>query len=119
VYERGVWDETDFELGGKDFQVKGVKHFSSWLLVESKDIERGDVYDYYILTAVEKNMKGGRILGYASHDEIVSDKNSQYLKKGDSIPGTSTKLDASNYARHKDQLHNTDKKWKDLILPLL
>lgn len=119
VYERGKWDRNDFEIGGKDFQVKGVKHFSRWLLLETEDIDRGDVYDYYILTSVDEDMKGGKILGYAEHKEIVDDDNTKILKKEECIPGTETLLDASNYGRHKNHLHNSHEEWEELILPLV
>jgi hypothetical protein len=112
IYPRGKWDEADFLIKNKKFSIKSVKHFSSWLLVESKDIARGDVYDYFILIQIRKSMDGGVIAGYARQEEIVNgDRYTLNLRRGDFIPGTNTPLDADNQARHKNYLHNSEADW--------
>jgi len=112
IYPRGKWDEADTVINGKRISMKSVKHFSSWLLIESKDILRGDIYDYYILILINKNMDGGVVAGYATEKEIVDgDEYTLRLKKGEVIPGTSTELDADNHARHRKFLHNSEADW--------
>lgn len=115
VYPRGKWDEYDFLVYGKRFSIKSIKHFSSWLLLESKNIERGDVYDYYVLAAVSRNEDGSRILGFASKEDILEGPNTVKLKKGDLIPGTRTALDADNHSLHKSHLKNSEEGWIQLI----
>ncbi len=112
IYPRGKWDKADIVINGKRIAIKSVKHFSSWLLLESKDILRGDVYDCYILILVNREMNGGNVAGYAKKEEIVNgDRHTLRLKKGETIPGTGTKLDADNHARHKNYLHNSVADW--------
>jgi len=115
IYPRGKWDVADIVIGDKRMAIKSVKHFSSWLLIESKDILRGDIYDYYILILVNKEMNGGIVAGYATKEEILNgDQHTLKLKKGELIPGTSTELDADNHARHKKYLHNSVADWVSL-----
>lgn len=115
VYPRGKWDESDFIIYGRKFSIKSVKYFSSWLLLESKDIERGDVYDYYILAAVTRNEDGAVILGFASKEDIIEGPDTLKLMKGELIPGTGTFLDADNHAIHKSHLKNSEEDWIQLI----
>lgn len=115
IYPRGKWDEYDFLVYRKRFSIKSIKHFSSWLLLESKDIERGDVYDYYVLATVSRNEDGSRILGFASKEEVLVGPNTLKLKKGDLIPGTGTVLDADNHSLHKSHLKNSEEDWIQLI----
>ena len=115
IYPRGKWDEADVVFGDKRISIKSVKHFSSWLLIESKDILRGDVHDYYILILMNKEMNGGIVAGYATKEEIVDgDQHTLRLEKGEPIPGTRTELDADNHARHKKYLHNSLTEWVSL-----
>ena len=115
VYARGIWDETDIEINGRKLSIKSSKHFARWLLLEAKDIHRGDIYDYYILVLVDKNFKGGEVKGFASKEEVIEpDPDTLFLKKGELIPNTNTILDADNYARHSDNLHNSEEEWIEL-----
>lgn len=102
-------------IDDKRIAIKAVKHFSSWLLVESKDILRGDIYDYYILILISKEMNGGTVAGYATKEEIDDgDQHTLRLQKGEPIPGTRTELDADNHARHKEYLQNSVADWISL-----
>jgi len=115
IYPRGKWDTADIVIGDKKMAIKSVKHFSSWLLIESKDILRGDIYDYYILILIDRRMNGGTVAGYATKEEILDgDQHTLRLKMGELIPGTSTELDADNHARHKKYLHNSVADWISL-----
>jgi hypothetical protein len=118
VYPRGIWDKQDFVLGKIKIAIKSAKWFSRWLLLESKDIARDEVYDYYILVTIDKDCKSGTVKGYASKEEILNDSKTQYLKKGEFIPGTNTVLDADNHARHSNDLHNSEEDWNKLIKTL-
>lgn len=111
IYPRGKWDEQDFTINGRRISVKSAKWFSKWLLLESKDIIRGDVYDYYILIVVAKDFKSAKVMGYAAKEEILEDSNTLRLKKGEKIPDTETILDADNHARHSRYLHNSEIEW--------
>jgi len=115
IYPRGEWDDYDFTIYDKKFSIKSVKHFSSWLLLESKDIERGDVYDYYVLAAVNGREDGAGILGFASKEDVLDGTNTLKLKKGNLIPGTRTVLDADNHALHRSNLKNSEEAWIQLI----
>ena len=120
IYPRGEWDKTDMEINGKIIAIKSAKWFSKWLLLESKDIRREDVYDYYILVLINEDCTGGKVAGYATKNEIVDNKdgNTLKLKKGENIPHTSISLDANNHARHKDNLHNSENDWIKLVQEL-
>jgi hypothetical protein len=117
IYPRGKWDEQDFAIGDKIVSIKSIKWFSNWLLLETKDILRGDLYDYYILVKISKDYKSGTILGFAKKDEIIQpNPKTHQLQKGEYIPGTTTILDASNYCRHSNDLHNSLEEWKMLAI---
>lgn len=112
IYPRGVWDSCDFSLNGVKVSIKSSKSFAKWLLLETKDIDREDVYDYYILVLISQDYKSGVVKGFANKDEIIgASKISILLNKGDFIPGTQTPLDASNYALKSSDLHNTENEW--------
>lgn len=115
LYARGKWDDADFFIGKMKFSVKSAKWFSRWLLLESKDINRRDLYDIYILVTIEKNYKTGTIRGFAYKNEVLNREKALKLKKGDFIPGTHTSLDADNHAIHSKDLHNSIKDWKELL----
>jgi len=116
IYPRGKWDMQDFTIKNYTISIKSAKWFSKWLLLETKDILRGDTYDCYILVTISKDYMSGTIEGYALKNDILQPSPQTFrLKKGDLIPGTSTILDASNYARHKKDLRNSNDDWIELI----
>jgi len=119
VYPRGTWDETDIKIKETDTSRKSVKGFSNWLLLESKDINRGERHDYYILVLIDKDFKAGKVGGFANQEEIIdpNDK-TKLLKKGEFIPDTSTSLDADNHGRHRSDLHNSEEDWKKFVSEL-
>ena len=119
VYPRGIWDKVDINLNNRNISIKSSKWFSKWLLLESKDIERGDTYDYYILILIDRDLKSGVVKGFVDKDKIIN-RNEQtlLLKKGEFIPNTSTPLDADNHARHVDNLRNTEEDWKEFVKSL-
>lgn len=115
VYPRGEWDETDLVINKKKISIKSAKWFSNWLLLETKDIDRGATYDYYVFITVDKDFGAGTVKGFATKQEIVEDDKTLKLRKGDPIPGTKTLLDANNHARHAENLHNSEKDWLMMI----
>ncbi len=116
IYPRGIWDKEDFKIYDKRFSIKTSKHFSRYLLLETKDLERGDTYDCYVLVLVNEEKRTAQIAGYILKNEMltVSEKTLD-LKKGESIPKTGVTLDADNHARHKDDLLNSEYDWKSLV----
>ena len=77
IYPRGVWDREDFKISDKRFSIKTANPFSRYLLLETKDLERGDTYDYYVLVLVNEKKRTAQIAGYIPKNEmqIVSKKN--------------------------------------------
>ena len=116
IYPRGTWDRCDFNLNGKKVSVKSSKHFARYMLLETKDILRGEIFDCYILVLVDEKSRVAKIAGYALQDEIktISEKTLD-LKKGENIPETSVPLDADNRARKKDHLHNSEIEWVNFV----
>ena len=115
VYPRGKWDETDIEVGGKKVSIKSSKHFSRFLLLETKDLDR-DESDFYVLVLVDSDAKSGCVKGFISRDEIMKVGDGTLdLKKGQNIPGTSTPLDADNRARRLEHLHNSEQEWIEMV----
>ena len=116
IYPRGAWDIEDFKISDKRFSIKTAKHFSRYLLLETKDLERGDTYDYYILVLVDEKKQTAQIAGYMPKNEMQTvSKKTLDLKKGECIPHTPVILDADNHARHKNDLFNSEDDWKSLV----
>jgi len=119
VYPRGVWDKTDIKINGKNISIKSSKWYSKWLLLESKDILRGEVSDYYVLVLIERDMKKGDVKGFAWKEEIINEnEKTLLLKKGELIPNTNTSLDADNHSRCMENLHNSIWDWIKLATEL-
>ena len=78
------------------FSIKASKAYAKWLLLESKDIERNYLFDYYIFVNVDKKLEGGTVRGYATMKDVLGFTK---LKKGDFLPNTNTVLDADNHGR--------------------
>ena len=117
-YGAGVWDDADIIKSDKSISIKSSKHYSRWLLLETKDIKRGDIYDYYIFVTIDLRVKlpSGEIRGYIDKEKLLSDDPVVlHLTKSDLIPGTSIRLDAGNYAVHSNNLSNRELDWRILI----
>lgn len=109
IYPRGQWDDGDFIVNGKKFSIKASKYFASWLLLETEDIDRGYVFDYYIFVNVDRNLKQGIIRGYATLSDLDG---FEKLKKGEFLPGTRAVLDADN---HGKKIHDLRQDWENLF----
>lgn len=68
MWERGIWDETDFEILGKKISVKSMAFFSNLLLLETADWdENGNyipnkaagkgTYDFFIAVRIKPDIK--------------------------------------------------------------
>ena len=112
IYPRGKWDSQDIIINDKTISIKSVKWFSKWLLLESKDINRGDVYDYYILVTVNKDLKSGTVKGFVRKENLSDAQKTVLLKKGDYLPNTNTILDADNHGIKQENLNNELKDWE-------
>ncbi|MCD4771457.1 hypothetical protein K8R30_03510 [archaeon] len=115
IYPRGKWDDQDIILNNKNISIKSAKWFSNWLLLESKDIVRGDVYDYYIFVTVDKDNMAGNIRGFVRRIEILECPKTYKIKKGNFIPNTRTVLDADNHARHASDMNNIESDWIEFV----
>ena len=105
VYPRGIWDKSDINLGKSSISIKSSKSFAKWLLIEKKDIGRGDNYDFYIIVLVDNFFNHGEVKGFASKEEVINvGGNTMLLKQREFIPGTATKLDADNHGIRIDNL---------------
>lgn len=120
-YGTGRWDEADMVIGDKSISIKSTKPYGRWLLINTKDINRGDVYDYFILVTIdfskgkENCLPSGVIRGYIDKKRLLSDDPIvKHLKQGEFIPGTRTRLDADNYGVHSNDLYKTEA-WTSLI----
>ena len=94
-YGAGKWDESDIVIGDVSISIKSSKSYARWLLIETKDITRGDVYDYYIFVTVDIPKKeetyhpSGEIKGYIDKETLLSDNpNVKHLRRGEYIPNT-------------------------------
>lgn len=115
VYPRGKWDDNDFSINNLNFSIKSAKWFSKWLLLETKDINRGEVFDVYVLVLVNNDYQSGTVKGFATKEDVLYDDNTLKLRKGELIPNTRTHLDADNHARYFQHLKNSLEEWKELL----
>jgi len=113
IYPIGVWDDGDFTLEGKKFSIKASKSYAKWILLESEDIKRGYLFDYYIFVSVDKDLSGGEMRGYATTNDVL---NFEKLKKGtylpDVKPSPNSILDADNHGR---RLKDLNQNWDELF----
>lgn len=117
-YGAGVWDGADIIRSDKSISIKSSKYYSRWLLLETKDIKRGDIYDYYIFVTIDlrDHLPSGEIRGYIDKETLLSDDSIVlHLQKGENIPRTFIRLDAGNYAVHSNNLFNRESDWRALI----
>lgn len=113
IYPRGQWDDNDIEINGFTLAVKSSKSFARWLLVEKKDIDRGDKYDFYFLVLVDKDFRSAEVAGFAAREKIFKiEGDTLLMRKGECIPNTSTVLDADNHGIMKDNLSCSEEDWK-------
>ena len=117
IYPRGKWDKSDIDINGFSISIKSSKSFAKWLLVEKKDLERGDLYDFYIMVLVDKSFASGKVKGFVSKNKIAKiEGKTLLLKKGEFIPGTSTVLDADNHGILITDLKNSNQDWVNFKL---
>lgn len=114
IYPKGVWDDGDFKLEEKKFSIKGSKSYAKWILLESEDIDRGYLFDYYIFVSVDKDLNGGEVRGYATKADVLG---FERLKKGtylpDVKPSPNSILDANNHGKRLSDLNqNWDRLFK-------
>ena len=117
-YGAGIWDESDIVISDISISIKSSKLYARWLLIETKDIDRGDIYDYYIFVTVdiptkeETYLPSGEVKGYIDKETLLSDNPIvKHLRQGEYIPNTRTPLDADNYGVHCDNLFNKEANW--------
>lgn len=67
IYGKGLWDNGDLKVNGKNLNVKSMAFFSNLLLLEKKDWSRDGVYlkntehemkyDYFVAVRIKPNIK--------------------------------------------------------------
>jgi hypothetical protein len=123
IYPRGVWDNNDITLYNSLIDIKATRSGGRWLLIELNKLrfreKENKLPDYFVFNVTgwnrDKDVATGivDIMGYCSREDISRATN--FLKKGDCIPGTRTKLQTDNFAKHMADLE-TD--WNRLIVDI-
>lgn len=109
-YPRRQWDDQDALINGWIIDVKGTRTGSRWFLIELNKLEfrrnEGRLPDFFVSAVVGWDRKADEalgfvdIMGYTHIDEIKPGATGTvYIKKGDPIPGTQTKMQADNFGR--------------------
>lgn len=118
IYPRGQWDDSDFMINHKRFDIKATRTGGNWLLVEFSKLEfrvkEGKLPHYFVFCVTSWNRETGKftgdveICGYISLHDLM---NSKVLFEKECIPETNVKLQTKNYAVHRTEL-KTD--WNNL-----
>ena len=115
-YPRGQWDNQDAVINGWRIDVKGTRRGGQWMLIEwnklnfrQRDNNLSHVYAMFSVDwDREADRPTGRVSyeGAASLEKLRADcKTTKTLRKGDTLPGTKTKLQADNYGIHIRDLY--------------
>lgn len=136
IYPRGIWDSDDLTLFGQPIDVKATRSGGRWLLVELNKLEfrkKENKLPFAFLFAVtawnrdrdeytgEVTLAGYSLLEQICHPDRIGVRNptlcegipyTQFLREGDLIPGTNTRLQATNCARPVSQI---ERDWDKLI----
>lgn len=116
-YPRRQWDDQDALINGWTIDVKGTRTGSRWFLIELSKLEfrrnEGRLPDFFVSAVVGWDRKADKalgyvdIIGYTHIDEIkLGASGTIFIKKGDPIPGTQTKMQADNFGRRFTDLNS-------------
>lgn len=120
-YPRGQWDGQDTVINKWKVDIKATRQGGKWMLIEWSKInfrqKDSDLPHMFVMASTKWDRKTdvptGQVdlVGCASILRLKrGGENTLILRKGEKIPGTSTKLQADNYAVHFDHLeHDWDK----------
>lgn len=108
-------DDQDVELNGFRIEIKSTRSRSKWLLVDFSNLISKEKIDklphVYVLCIVGWDKENDTplnhvdIVGYAPHTRFKSGyKNTRIISKGQCLPNTNCRLQASNYGIHIDNL---------------
>ena len=125
TFRKGIWDNGDLTVDGKNINVKSIKNFSSLLLLELKDWTQEAIYkpnnqkyDFFFLVRLSIPFREfkeyselsadaliGKIYfdipGYISNAMMVKAiENNHIIKQGNFLNSLKTKIDADNYYIH-------------------
>lgn len=125
-YPRGKWDNQDAVINGWRIDVKGTQQGGKWLLIEWSKLKfrrkQNLLSHFYVMSTVgwdrehDEPTEYLELVGYATLGKLKNGyKNTLVIRKGEMIPGTSTKLQADNFARNFEVLY---KNW-DLMIEYL
>ena len=115
IYPRGQWDDNDIQVNRWMADIKSSRTGSKWLLVEKNKInfrlKNGDLPHIFIMCITgwdrTKDIPTGKvdIMGfYFTHMLVNGSKDVLELSRGECIPHTNCRLQASNYGIHVDNL---------------
>lgn len=120
-YPRGVWDKQDAEINGWRIDVKGTRQGGRWMLIEWSKLnfrqQEQRLSHMYVMASVKWNREAevptGKVdlVGSVSINRLRPNIGTTLiLHKNELIPGTTTKLQADNYAINFNNLeHDWDK----------
>lgn len=107
-YPRGKWDAQDCIINGWKVDIKATRSGGRWLLIEWSKLnfrhKDDDLSHLYVVASVKWDRNEDlpqnevNFVGYASINRLKPNVDKTLiLRKGDYIPGTSTRLQADNY----------------------
>lgn len=114
-YPRGVWDRQDAKINDWRIDVKGTRGGGRWLLVEWSKLNfrqrDNDLSHLYVMASVawdrETDSPVGTVdlIGCASINRLKPDEElTTIIRKGETLPGTRTAMQADNYGIRFNQL---------------
>ena len=115
-YPRGQWDNQDAVINGWRIDVKGTRRGGQWMLIEWNKLNfrqrDNNLSHVYVMFSVDWDRETDRPTGRVSYEGAASleklrpdCKTTKVLRKGDTLPGTRTKLQADNYGIHFRDLY--------------
>ena len=107
-YPRGQWDNQDAVINGWRIDVKGTRKGGHWMLIEWSKLNfrqrDNNLSHVYVMFSVDWDRSADRPTGRVSYEgaaslsKLSADCPTTYvLRKGETIPGTKTHLQADNY----------------------
>lgn len=115
-YPRGQWDNQDAVINGWRIDIKGTRRGGRWMLIEWNKLNfrqrDNNLSHVYMMFSVDWDRDTDRPTGRVSYEGAASlnklspgCETTKTLRKGDTIPGTRTELQADNYGIHFRNLY--------------
>lgn len=115
-YPRGQWDSQDAVINGWRIDIKSTRKGGHWMLIEWNKLNfrqhHNNLSHVYLMFTVDWDRNNDLPTGRVSYEGAASLEKLRHacpttrvLRKGDFIPGTSTRLQADNYGIHFNDLY--------------